>query len=104
VTVRLALDRIGGGQGASRADPGANPVELAQLPLANFHGELDAPRLDELERGYWVYDRARRELIYLPRLHRRLEIPGGGSEIRFRGVILPNQTFMLVPTHQYSWA
>lgn len=103
VNVRLALDRIGGADVAIRSDPGRNPVELAQLPLANFHGELDAPRLDELARGYWVFDRSRREFVYLPRLHRRLAVPGGASVIRFRGVILPDQTYMLVPTHQYSW-
>lgn len=103
VNLRLALDRLGSAQGAIRSDPERNPVELARLSIANFHGELDAPRLDGLERGSWVFDRTRRELIYLPRLHRRLEVPGGGAAIRFRGVILPNDTFMLVPTHQYLW-
>lgn len=103
VNVRLALDRLGGVEGSIRSDPGRNPVELARLPMTNFHGELDSSRLEELERGFWVFDRTRRELIYLPRLHRRLEVPGGGAAIRFRGVILPNDTFMLVPTHQYLW-
>lgn len=53
----------------------ANPFEFAQAVPPNYLGEFDAPEtLGErtLQRGNWLYDRGRREIVYLPRLSSRL--------------------------------
>lgn len=62
-----------------------NPVELARAELPNYLGEFDHPDLATLEPGNWLYDRTRRELVYLVR---RAHNFSGGTDpvpaIRFR--------------------
>lgn len=80
-----------------------NPFELAGVSPANFLGEIDSPNLAALERGQWVFDRSRGELIYLPRLHRALTTPDPEGAIRFRLELRGPELFMLVPTSDYRW-
>src|SRR5258708_17655404 len=39
--------------------------------------------LADLERGYWVFERSTKELIYLPQLHRHLQTEGPEIALRF---------------------
>ena len=80
-----------------------NPFALAGMSPANFLGEIDSPNLAALQRGHWVFDRARRELIYLPRLRRGLETADPDGAIRFRLELQGREASMLVPTSKYAW-
>ena len=79
-----------------------NPFELAKMPQTNYLGELDGPDLSALDRGNWLFDRPRGELVYLPRLQRGLRTPADGT-IRFHLVRRGGSTYMLVPTSEYIW-
>ena len=81
-----------------------NPFELAQMKLANFAGERDAPDPGALEGGKWVYDRATHQIIYLPRFSRGLSVDGGGAALRFRLVVgASDRVPRLVPVAPYRW-
>jgi general secretion pathway protein G len=99
LNVRRAYGMLGGQVMNDRI---RNPFELAGMSPDNFLGEIDSPSLAALERGRWVFDRARRELIYLPRLHRGLETADPDSAIRFK-VELRRGVSMLVATSEYAW-
>jgi hypothetical protein len=103
LNVRRALDMLTGGASSDPSAPSRNPFALAGMSPANFRGEIDSPSLSTLERGQWVYDRTRRELIYLPRLRRGLETADPDGAIRFRLESRRNATAMLVPTSSYVW-
>ena len=75
----------------------------ARMAPANLHGEIGGSSLAGLERGYWAFDRSRRELVYLPRLHRGLQTDDPDGAIRFRLIPGPGTTYMLVPASKYSW-
>ena len=90
-------------KGQASNDPAPNPFGLAGMSPGNFLGELDSPNLAALERGRWVFDRTRRELIYLPRLRRGLETADPDGAIRFRLERRGGEVYMLVPTPEYAW-
>jgi|SRR6188508_2362133 len=101
LTVRVAADRLRGRPTRISEVLDRNPFEVAGAAASNSLGELDAPILEDLERGKWVFDRVGRELIYLPRLHRRLQATG--SVVRFRLVHRGDGTLALTPVLPYSW-
>jgi general secretion pathway protein G len=88
--------------GRATTDKLSNPFDLAGMSPGNFVGELDSPNLATLERGQWVFDRIRRELIYLPRLRRGLALSDPEGAIRFR-LEHRGPNSMLVPTSEYTW-
>ena len=102
LNVRLAYEQLRGGAADSEW-AGRNPFELARMAPPNFLGERSTPRLEFLERGSWVYDRGRRELIYLPRLKRSLQTSDPSSALRFRLKAGATGGFMLAPTSKYTW-
>ena len=103
LNVRRAYEMLAGRAANDPSAPLRNPFELAGMSPANFHGEIDSPSLASLERGHWVFDRIRRELIYLPRLRRGLTTADPDSAIRFRLEPRGNAISMLVPTSEYTW-
>jgi hypothetical protein len=103
LNVMLAYNALNGRPGDDRSVAQHSPFALVTMSPTNFHGEIDAPRLDGLERGYWVFDRSGRELIYLPRLHRGLRTADPEAAIRFRLLLRQGKGYMLVPTSTYEW-
>jgi hypothetical protein len=99
INLRRAQDMLR--EGRASAPKGENPFEFARVKQANFRGEVLAAELYRLERGSWAFDPLRQEVVYLPRLHRLLEVDDPDGAIRFR--IVPERGFMLVPTSQYRW-
>ena len=100
LNVRRAYGMLGG---QAIDDRLRNPFALAGMSPANFLGEIDSPGLATLERGQWVFDRTRGELIYLPRLRRGLTTPDPDGAIRFRLERRGQGVSMLVPTSEYTW-
>ena len=100
LNVRRAYGMLGG---QAMNDRVHNPFALAGMSPANFLGEIDSSSLSTLERGQWVFDRTRGELIYLPRLHRGLETADPDGAIRFRLESRGREISILVPTSEYSW-
>jgi len=90
-------------KGQATDDSLRNPFGLARMSPANFLGEVDSPNLAALERGQWVFDRTRGELIYLPRLRRGLETADPDGAIRYRLELRGGEVSMLVPTSKYAW-
>jgi hypothetical protein len=81
-----------------------HPFDIARMRVANVHPDLaDSHRLAELERGYWVFERSTKELIYLPQLHRRLQTEGPQPVLRFHLVGGGSAPYVLVPATKYSW-
>lgn len=102
ISVHLAYEMLGGRLIYVEPALRRNPFELAKMPQTNYLGELDDPDLSTLERGNWVFDRQRAELVYLPRLRRTLRVPEDGA-IRFHLILRAGSTYMLVPTSKYVW-
>lgn len=98
LAVRSAYEMLGGRR--ERLDP--NPFAGLTRPPQNYLGAFAAPDLDAAARGSWLYDSARREVVYLPRLHRGLIIPEAGLGIRFR-VEAADRVYKLVPTTAILW-
>lgn len=89
------------GRAAQPSQP--HPFELARVRVSKVHPDLvDAGRLGELERGYWVFERSAGQLIYLPQFQRHLHSEDG--TVRFRLVRTANAPYVLVPAAEYSWA
>jgi hypothetical protein len=101
--VRRAYDMLAARAASDPASLSRNPFELAGMSPGNFHGEMDSPSLADLERGNWVFDRARRELIYLPRLRRGLDTADPDGAIHFKLEPRPDASYRLVPTPKYAW-
>lgn len=96
-----ALDLARGRQrGGARQ---GNPFELAKTWPANFQGVVDASDLSAIERGSWVFDGARSELIYLPRLTRRLQVENGRQGLHFQLAEAGGGGVRLVPVTRYRW-
>jgi hypothetical protein len=80
-----------------------NPLDVAQVRVTNRHPDIpDRENMAQLERGYWVYDQSRRELVYLPSLHRRLQTEDAQGTVPFRLLSDPAGA-LLVPAVQYTW-
>ena len=103
VNVRRAYGMLAGPSANASAALPRNPFELAGMSPANFRGDIDSPDLATLERGQWVFDRTRRELIYLPRLRRGLETSDPDGAIRFKLEPRGSSISLLVPASAYTW-
>jgi hypothetical protein len=104
LAARRALQMLQAHPGEGARALRANPFELADMRVTNRHPDVvaDAP-LDGLERGRWVFQRSRNELIYLPQLHRGLQTGEPQSLVRFHLVATANAGYVLVPASPYSW-
>ncbi len=72
------------GTEASIADiVGSNPVRWLERPPAGYLGEFDSAP-PAMVPGQWFYDRARRELVYWPRLSRNLKVEAADGRLRWR--------------------
>jgi len=69
---RLALLVLRGEVEAIEALPGQSPFVVAHATSPAYLGEFDGLP-PSAEGGRWYFDRARRELVYLPNLKRHLE-------------------------------
>ena len=98
--IQRAAELLEGRKPPTKVAP--HPFELARVRVINVHPDLADPnRLAELERGFWVFERAGGELIYLPQHHRRLQSEDG--VVRFRLERAPGAPYVLVPTAKYFW-
>jgi hypothetical protein len=81
-----------------------HPFDVAMMRVTNLHPDVaDREQLAELERGYWVFERSTKELIYLPQLHRRLQTEGSETVLRFHLIGGGSAPYVLVPAAKYSW-
>ena len=81
-----------------------HPFDIARMRVTNLHPDVaDSEQLAELERGYWVFERSTKELIYLPQLHRGLRTEGPEAVVRFHLVGGGRDPYALVPASKYSW-
>jgi len=101
INVQLAADRFGGRLPRIAEALQRNPFEVAKMSPGNFLGELEEPDLELLERGNWLFDRTRKELVYLPRLRRGLQSPE--AVLRFRLERRGPEAYALVPVRPYLW-
>ncbi len=82
---------------------GANPFELADAFPPGYRGLLGDQDRRALDRPVWLFDAARAELVYMPRLHAHLS-GGSEDELRFRLERHPSGFgFVLAPTSPYEW-
>lgn len=86
--LRFAAFYVQGRMEAIRGLSEENPMDwLAERPPA-YLGALWDPPLESLERPGWYFDRARGQLVYLPRRTRYLVAgPDGEHKIAFRVVV-----------------
>lgn len=103
INVQRAFGMLAGRAIDNPSAPPRNPFTLAEMAPANFIGEVDSPDLASLERGQWVFDRTRRELIYLPRLRQGLATSDPDGAIRFKLDPRGNTISALVPAAKYTW-
>jgi hypothetical protein len=104
INTGLAYDMLEGRSVNIAARLKRNPFELARMSPTNFLGEVDGPDLASLEKGSWIYDRGRNELIYLPKRRRGLHTEDPHGAIRFRLAQARSEApYMLVPTSIYTW-
>src|SRR5258707_697484 len=73
ITLRLTHEVLTGRSTDAPAALTRNPFDIARAMPPNYAGEVLAPNLAAIERGVWIYDLLKRELVYLPRLRRGLE-------------------------------
>lgn len=81
-----------------------NPFELAKAFPPSYAGEVSGAASAPASRPAWFFDTARKQAVYLPRLHSHLEVADGSEEVRFR--LRPHPSgfgFVLVPARSYSW-
>jgi hypothetical protein len=103
VNSALTVRRAYGALGARATNDLRNPFALVGMSPGNFLGEIDSPSLALLERGHWVFDRTRNELIYLPSLRRGLQTSDPDGAIRYRLETRGSSASVLVPTSEYTW-
>lgn len=101
INLRLAYALLQGRPVDPSRELTRNPFELAGVIQPNFLGEQDLPDLPTLATRAWVYDRSKRELIYLPRLKRGLRTADPDAVIRFH--IAAKGPYALVPALPYAW-
>jgi hypothetical protein len=73
---RVAFLALRGEYEAVEALRTQSPFVAAHARSPNYLGEFDGVP-PEAKSGNWLYDRARHELVYVPRLTRHLEVPAG---------------------------
>lgn len=103
INIRYAMLMMAGHPGDAAQWTRANPFDLAHTFPPNYRGALGSPETAQLDRPAWVFDTARLELVYLPRLYSHLE-EGEVDEVRFRLERDPSGFgFRLAPTSPYKW-
>ena len=75
---RMAYLAMRGEHGTLEAMATQSPFLAANVKSPNYLGEFDGVPPDA-KSGSWLYDRARHELVYVPRLARHLSSPTGGD-------------------------
>jgi general secretion pathway protein G len=80
----------------------ADPFELVGFGPPNFLGALTSPDLASVQRGVWLFDADRKELLYLPRFRRGFTTSDPDQAIRYRAVV-DGKTTKLVPTSKFVW-
>jgi hypothetical protein len=104
IAITLAYVILGGDQARQAEVLKQNPFRLANMAPTNFWGDANRPELGAYEKGGWIFDSSRSELVYLPRLTRGLKTAEADEAIRFHltgpvnGVI-----YRLAPTSKYTW-
>ncbi len=109
---RVALLSLRGDRAAVEALPAQNPFLTADVRSPNYLGEIDGPPAAGIKGGSWLYDRLRREIVYVPNLKRYFS-PAAGEEwlpaARFRVELerAPGGGYtgvVLRPVGLFSWA
>lgn len=96
---------------AIEALSGASPFVAADVTASNYLGEFDGVPV-EASGGRWLFDRGRRELVYLPRYSRFLEagekrVAPAYLRFRVRLAESPPKSYTgvaLEPVEAYRWA
>jgi general secretion pathway protein G len=88
LSLRFAAYYLKGRSEAIRSLPEENPMDwLAERP-PNYLGALWNPPYADLERPSWYYDRAVKQLVYLPLRTRHLaQAADGETRIRYRVIV-----------------
>jgi general secretion pathway protein G len=120
-TLKLALQlRIGHDLGQQRpvdypAVMVENPVSWLEQPMKGYRGEVGEAEARLLPGASWYYDRARGELVYLPRHSRQLQPDSAGRKrVRFQVRLLRAQAgarkddaqvvgLQIAPVEPYRW-
>jgi hypothetical protein len=76
---RVALLALRGDQAAVEALSEQNPFLAADVSSPNYLGEVDLLPVAGAKGGKWVYDRTRREIVYVPNLSRHF-FPAAGAQ------------------------
>jgi hypothetical protein len=108
--VRLAHLALRGEYGQIDAMATQSPFATAHARSANYLGEFNGLPADT-EGGNWLFDRTRRELVYVPKLKRYLTSePEGGAiySIRYRVEVLKASKYTytgvaLRPMEDFRW-
>jgi hypothetical protein len=104
IAITLAHVILGGDQAKQAEVLRQNPFQLAKMAPANFWGDTNRPDLRTYERGGWIFDTSRSELVYLPRLRRGLKTTEAEEALRFHLSGPVNGVFYrLVPASKYTW-
>lgn len=120
-TVKLALQlRIARDLGQQRpvdypAVMAENPVSWLEQPMKGYRGEVGEAEARLLPGASWYYDRARGELVYLPRHNRQLQPDSTGRKrVRYQVRMLRAEAgarkddaqvvgLQLAPVEAYRW-
>ena len=102
---RVAADLLRGQPIARGGWSGGNPFDITGAAPPAFCGELGERPLASLERPCWLFDAGRGEVIYLPRLSRRLVTTDPDGALRFRLALrsVAGPGYTLVSTSSYEW-
>jgi len=85
LNMKFASYVVLGRPAAIENEAGKNPIDLLARPPENYLGELYSPDIKSLPRSSWYFDRASRELVYLPNRRRYLSAGDGPPNmLRFR--------------------
>jgi hypothetical protein len=76
---QVALLSLRGDRAAVEALPAQNPFVTSDVRSPNYLGEVYGTPAAGVKGGSWFYDRSRREIIYVPNLHRYFT-PAAGEE------------------------
>lgn len=84
---RVALHALRGEYEALEALQDQSPFAAAQVQSANYLGEFVGVPPGDAAQGKWIFDRLRRELVYVPKLRRYFHPEfdeGDAAGLRFR--------------------
>ena len=87
--MKFAAYVVRGRPTAIQNEVGKNPISLLARPPENYLGELYSPDIKSLPRNSWYFDRASRDLIYLPNRRRYLSTAEGPPDmLHFRVALI----------------